>query len=42
MAMEKPDGKKISIMVSTPYAKSELPKIDEDDEDQGGIMSPKH
>jgi hypothetical protein len=40
--MEKPDGKRISNMYSQPSAKSVLPKIDEDDEDQGETMSPKH
>jgi hypothetical protein len=42
MAMEKPDGKRISNLHSQPSAKSVLPKIDEDDEDQGEMMSPKH
>lgn len=42
MAIEKPDGKRIGTMVSQPYVKSKLPKIDEDDEDQGMTMPPKH
>jgi hypothetical protein len=42
MAMERPDGKMVSNMDSQPYAKSGLPKIEEDDEDLAGVMSPMH